>query len=89
MTMTKEQRDEYAAAELAKINPEYIYDHYQQYSSKFGIYFMAELSGYAGYVLTARFTSIGPNKDWLTDDDQFKLLVDAVLNGKSGGGGKK
>jgi hypothetical protein len=32
-------------------------------------------------VLTARFASIGPNKDWLTDDNQFKALVQAVLSG--------
>lgn len=77
--MTKEERDAYAAGELAKVNPEYIYDHYQQHSSKFGIYFMAEMSGYVGYVLTARFTSIGPNKDWVNNDDQFKKLVAGVL----------
>ena len=85
MTMTKEERNAYCAAELAKINPDYIYDHYQQYSSKFGIYFMADVPGYAGFVLTARFTSIGPNKDWVNDDDQFKTLVEAVLQGKGGG----
>ena len=83
MAMTKEERDAYAAGELAEINPGYIYDHYQQYSSKFGIYFMADMPGYTGYVLTARFTSIGNNKDWLTNDDQFKELVHNVLYGKN------
>lgn len=85
MPMTETERNDYAAMKLAEVNPDYIYDHYQQYSSKFGVYFMADMPGYAGYVLTARFTPIGNNKDWKTNDDQFKALVDAVLAPKSGG----
>lgn len=82
--MTQDERNAYVVARLYEYSPTSIFDHYQAYGSKFGIYYFVEYApGYPEWSLTAKFTPIGYRKDWETNDEQFKSLVDAVLFGHS------
>lgn len=67
---------DYIVSKLRTINPAIVFDHYQEYSAKFGIYYTEPDSE----VLTARFAAIGPNKKWETDMTQFMRLADKCLD---------
>lgn len=72
--MSDPARDQYISSKLTVLSPDLVYDHYQTWGQKLGIYYTG-----ADGILTAKFTPIGPEKKWETDMGQFVVLADRIL----------
>lgn len=73
--MSNASYDQYIVGKFAALSPDLVYDHYQTWGQKLGIYYTT-----SDGILTAKFTPIGPHKDWETNMGEFTILADKVID---------
>lgn len=73
--MSNASYDQYIVSKFASLNPDLAYDHYQTWGQKLGIFY-----AFTDGILTAKFTPIGPHKNWETDMGEFTILADKIID---------